>query len=201
MSAIDSRMSTVPWPEPIFKLSVDQYHAMIDAGTLTDEDPVELLEGVLVYKMPKNPPHAVANDLAVDILRSIMPPGWGVVSQQPITLPDGEPEPDVLVFRGVRRDYVARHPAPRDVALVAEISDATLHRDRTLKLRSYARAGVRVYWIINLIDRVVEVHAAPTTETPEPTYRQRQVFDVSASVPLELDGRVVAQIPVVDLLP
>ena len=194
-------MSTVPWPEPIFKLSVDQYHAMIDAGTLTDEDPVELLEGVLVYKMPKNEPHIVASRRSSRVLRQQMTEGYFVDSQNPITLADGEPEPDLMIVRGDEADPHVGKPFASDVALVIEISDATLHRDRTLKLRSYARAGVRVYWIINLIDRVVGVHADPTTETPEPTYRQRQVFDVTASVPLELDGRVVAQIPVIDLLP
>jgi hypothetical protein len=128
--------------EPIWRLSVEQYHQMIQLGILTDDDPVELLEGWLVYKMPKNPPHRIATKLTRDALAQILPLGWYVDTQEPITLSDSEPEPDVVIVRGVTQDYFDRHPTDQDIALVAEVADSTLERDRTSRKRLYARAGI-----------------------------------------------------------
>lgn len=110
----------------IWRLSVAQYHQMIRSGILTDDDPVELLEGWLVLKMPKNPPHRAATRLMQDALARVVPVGWYVDAQEPITLEDSEPEPDVMIVRGETREYRDRHPGPRDVGAVIEISDTTL---------------------------------------------------------------------------
>src|SRR5216110_2691992 len=107
MSAIPSRHLPVTPSEPVFRLSVEQYHTMIDAGVLTDDDPVELLEGVLVFKMPKKPPHRYVVQAAQDVIRAILPAGWGYQAQEPITLQDGEPEPDGAVIRGSQHDYLS----------------------------------------------------------------------------------------------
>lgn len=81
-------------------LSVAQYHELIRAGILTEDAPVELLEGRLVTKMPKDPPHRLATGLLREALQKVVPEGWYVDSQEPVTLSDGEPEPDVMVVRG-----------------------------------------------------------------------------------------------------
>src|SRR5262245_39077842 len=149
------RLSLPPAPvpdDPVWRMSVEQYHAMIHAGILTEEDPVELLEGLLIAKMSKNPAHSTAKRLLLQALLRTLPPGWFVDEQEPITTPDSEPEPDLAVTRGTPRDYQDRHPGPQDVALVIEIADATLKRDRGRKKRLYARAFIREYWIVNLID-------------------------------------------------
>ena len=138
---------------PIWRFSVGQYHKMIRAGFLTEDDPIELLEGWLVTKMPKNPPYTLATQLAREALTRLVPSGWHVTDQEPITTTDNEPEPDVVVARGSRRDYVESHPSPSDIALVVEVSDATLQRDRTLKLRVYANARITSYWMLNLQER------------------------------------------------
>lgn len=130
----------------IWRLSVDRYHSMIKNGILTDEDPVELLEGWLVFKMPKNPLHRAATRIVRMAIESILPSGWYVDSQEPIALFDSEPEPDVVVVRGDTRQYLDRHPGAEDIALVVEVSDTTLQRDRSLKKRIYARAGIPIYW-------------------------------------------------------
>src|SRR5262245_43226358 len=90
----------------VWRLSVDQYHAMIWGGILTDDDPVELLEGWLICKMSKNPRHRVATRLVRLVLEGIIPEGWYVEAQEPITTTDSEPEPDVAVIRGNTRDYL-----------------------------------------------------------------------------------------------
>src|ERR1039458_4093748 len=91
---------------PIFRLTVEQYHDMVRTGILTEDDPVELLEGWLVYKMSKNPPHSVATDLTATALRRLAPSDWCVRSQEPITTSDSEPEPDIALARGTPRDYI-----------------------------------------------------------------------------------------------
>ncbi|HLG16989.1 MAG TPA: Uma2 family endonuclease [Blastocatellia bacterium] len=135
----------------IWRLSVEQYHDMIRAGILTPDDPVEMLAGWLVYKMPKNPPHRIATKLALQALEAVVPAGCYVDSQEPITLDDSEPEPDVMVVRGDTRQYRERHPGVDDVVLIVEIADTTIERDRGVKKAVYARAGIPVYWIVNLL--------------------------------------------------
>ena len=129
----------------IWRLSVSQYHQMIRTGILTADDPVELLAGWLFYRTPKNPPHRIATRLAQDSLEAVVPAGWYVDSQEPITLGDSEPEPDVMVVRGETRQYKDRHPGPEDVFLVVEVADTTIERDRGVKRRMYARSGIPVY--------------------------------------------------------
>lgn len=189
--------------EPIYRLTVDQYHELIRSGKLTEDDPVELLEGILVFKMPKNTPHATSTKLARREVERTLPDGWHYQTQDPITLADGEPEPDGAVVRGRIEDYAGAHPGPMDVALVIEVSDSSLERDRGIKLRSYARAGVAIYWIINLVDRQVEVFANPSVPPGgrDPAYGSRAVCRPGDSVPFALPGRPATLIPAESLLP
>jgi Uma2 family endonuclease len=156
----------------IWRLNVGQYRQMIQAGILTDDDPVELLEGWLVFKIPKNPAHRAATRLIQEALEPVVPVGWYLDAQEPITLGDSEPEPDVMIVRGDTRQYLHRHPGPQDLALVVEVADATLQRDQTTKKRLYAHAGIPVYWIVNLPEGKIEVCTLPSGPGPTP-----DVFD------------------------
>jgi hypothetical protein len=200
--------ATVPLPpravyttEPVYRFSVEQWHEMIEQGTLKADDPVELIEGVPVFKMAKNPPHAVTTGLLGDTLLRLLGSGWHIRSQEPVTLTDGEPEPDLVIARGRRVDYAARHPGPSEVGLLVEVADSTLDRDRGPKLRSYARAGVACYWILNLIGRQIEVYTDPDSTATEPRYRRVDSFRPGDVVPLALDGRAVGSVRVNDVLP
>lgn len=188
-------------PPDLWRFSVEQYHEMIRIGIIGEDDPVELLEGCLVTKMPQNPPHRITNRLVRIALERILPAGWFVDSHNPVTTEDSEPEPDVMVVRGAIRDYSARHPGPEDSALIVEVADATLQRDRTLKKRIYARAKVAVYWIVNLAERKIEVYTAPANTRRGPDYRHRRDYSEKESVPVVLDGREVGHITVRDVLP
>ncbi|MEG5036580.1 Uma2 family endonuclease [Microcoleus sp. AT3-D2] len=185
----------------ILRLSIEQYHAIIQAGILTDDDSVELLEGWLVFKMPKNPPHRVTTRLVRTALENILPAGWYVDSQEPITLSNSEPEPDIVVVRGDTRQYLDRHPGAEDIALIIEVSDTTLQRDRTVKKRIYARAGISIYWIVNLVEEQIEVYSQPLVEVEQPDYSQRLDFGRSAVIPIFIEGREIGAIAVNSLLP
>lgn len=186
---------------PIWRLSVAQYHGMIKAGILTEDDPVELLEGWLVAKMPKNPPHRLSTQLTREALADLLPAGWYVDAQEPITLLDSEPEPDVVVVRGQRRDYAERHPGADDLALVVEVADTTLQRDRTIKKQLYARAGIATYWLLDLTSRQMQVYTEPLVHAEQADYRRIQNYQPLDLVPVSIEGREVGRLALRDLLP
>lgn len=188
-------------PEPVLQFTVDQYHEMARTGILADGEPIELLEGWLVNKMTKYPPHSVATFEARRVLERLVPAGWFVDTQEPITTHSSEPEPDVSVVRGCRRDYVDHHPSPRDIGLLVEVADTSLDRDRGWKKRIYAAARIPCYWIVNLIDRQIEVYTQPSGLGQFADYATQQVFRPGDSLPLVLDNAATAPVAVNDLLP
>lgn len=188
-------------PFPVRRFTVAEYHHMIQTGLLTEDDPVEFLEGWLVPKMVRNAPHDEAIELAVEALRSCLASGWRIRVQSALTLSDSEPEPDVAVVRGPIRSRPPQHPSPPNIALVVEVADSSLARDRTVKARIYARAGIPIYWITNLVDTQVEVYTVPSGPTATPAYGQRQDYRPGDQLPLLLDGQQVGQIAARDLLP
>jgi Uma2 family endonuclease len=188
-------------PVRVGRISVDKYHEMIHQGILTANDRMELLDGILVSKMRTTPPHALATELFREALDRILPEGWHVENQMPVTLTTSEPEPDGMVVRGKPRDYRDRHPSAEDVALVVEVADATLLTDRALKKAIYAQAGIAEYWIVNLVDRQVEVYQGPTGTAGQPTYATRHDSRPPDEIPLIIEGHEVGHVPVADLLP
>ena len=172
------------------RFSVAEYHQLIDIGILTEDDDLELLEGYLVHKMAPDPPHDVAIQKTNKCLVRLALPGWDVRCQCAITLDKSEPEPDFALVRGDETAYLARHPGPADIGLVIEVSDSTLPGDRDDKGRIYARAGIPIYWIVNVRDHWVEVYSAPSGDI----YGKRVDFGVEQAIPLLLDGVMVGQI-------
>lgn len=196
-----SAVKPIQMKDPAFPLSVEKYHEMIRAGILTENDPVELLEGGLVFHMPKNPPHKVTKRKLITVFDRLLPPGWFFQPKDPITLSDGEPEPDGAVLRGNIDDYGDRHACPAETGIVLEVSDSTLSIDRGTKLRSYARAGIATYWIINLVERQIEMYTNPLDAVAEPDYATRTDFAEAESVPVMLDGVTIGTVAVADVLP
>jgi Uma2 family endonuclease len=184
-----------------YRLSVDQYRAMARQDILTTDDRIELLEGWLVAKMSKKPPHTIAKGATHDALLTLLPPGWYLAIEDPVTALDSEPEPDLSIVRGGRRDYPERAPGPEHIALVVEVAESSLLIDRTTKKRLYARSGFPVYWLINLIDNRIEVYTEPTGLTEEPDYLRRQDYGPSDVIPFVIEGQEVGRIAVRDLLP
>jgi Uma2 family endonuclease len=183
------------------RFTVAEYHEIIRAGILTEDDNLELIEGYLVHKMSRNPPHDGSLYATQAALLRLIATGWVCRIQCAITLSDSEPEPDLAIVRGDVRTYFTRHPGPADFGIVIEVADATLTSDRLDKARMYAKASIPEFWIVNLIDRQVEVYTAPSGPGATPAYAKRQDYPNGASVPLVLDGKQLGQLPVADLLP
>ena len=179
----------------------DQYERLIDHGILDEDDPIELLDGLLLVKEPQSSPHRTAVLLTAKALEEAFGDGWFVQTQSPITLDDRSvPEPDVCVIRGALRDYVAAHPTRP--ALVVEVAWSGLALARGRKAAAYARAEIADYWIVNLVDRVLEVYREPA---PPGAARRRWGYAVVDT--LGADGMImplaapVRPVRVADLLP
>lgn len=184
----------------IARFSVDRYQRMIETGILTADDKVELLENYVVLKMPRNPPHDSTLQRMLRPLLRVLPDGWDLRIQCAVTLSDSQPEPDVAIVRGCDADYEGRHPTPADIGFLIEVADTSLLRDQYDKARIYARGGITVYWIVNVVDRQVEVHTQPSGPTGAPAYATVTTYRAGDQVPVELDGTVVGTVLVTDLI-
>jgi Uma2 family endonuclease len=177
-----------------------EYDRLVDLGVFEGE-PLELIGGQLIVAEPKGAYHSAAVSSAEYALRAGLPSGWIVRTQQPVSLDDeSEPEPDLAVVPGRPGDY--RHAHPARPALAVEVSDSSLHLDRQQKGSLYARAGIEDYWIVNLVDRVLEIYRDPI---PDPSalygWRYRSVITLvppAVAVPLAFAS---SRIAVADLLP
>lgn len=186
--------------EPVVPLTVEGYHALLKTGYFVDGDPFELLEGFVVRKMDRGPQHAATRRRLWRQLEKLISNDYFVDTQGAITTSDSEPEPDVFVIRGGLDDFADRHAGPEEVALVAEIADSTLTRDRGTKRRIYARAKMPVYWIVNVRDRTVEVFTDPSGPAARPKYRREQEFREGDEVPVVIDGKEIGRIAVAAIL-
>lgn len=141
------------------RLSVDEYHRMIETGILDEDERLELLEGVIVAMSPQDEPHAWPIQRLTRILTRVLGDEYDIRVQLPLTLGrSNEPEPDLAVVRAGPRTK-GRHP--RTALLVIEVADDSLRRDRTVKAALYARFKVPEYWVVNVEAQVVEVFTGP----------------------------------------
>lgn len=180
-------------------LSVEGYHHLIALGVYPEGEPLELIEGLVIQKMSRGTAHDEAMDFLDSALAELVPAGWFVRSQRAVTLPDSEPEPDYAIVRGAPVRNRGRHPQASEVCLVVEVSNTSLALDRNHKSRIYARAGIPVYWIVNVIDKQIEVLTDPSGPTDAPAYGTSTTYTAGQQVPLVLDGNTVGHVAVSDV--
>ncbi len=142
--------------------TVTQYERMAEAGILTEDDRVELIEGEITEMSPIGSHHAGCINRLIALLTGSMGPTAILTVQNPLRLADdSEPQPDVMVLRARADFYTASHPTPADVLLLLEVADSSIDYDRGVKLPLYAQAAIAEYWLINLIDQTVEAYTQP----------------------------------------
>jgi Uma2 family endonuclease len=179
----------------------EEYERAGELG-LFEGERLELIGGEIVRKMtPQHSEHAAGIRRVEEALRAVFGHGFDVRVQLPLALAEhSEPEPDVSVVRGSFTDYERAHPG--NAVLVGEIADTSLRFDRGAKASLYAAAGIPEYWIVNLVERVVEVRSQPGADPSQPfhagyavasTYRDDESFAPLTSVGV--------RIRVADLLP
>lgn len=147
---------------PVFRLSVDAYHRMIDAGVFDADDRVELIDGELRAMPPIKSDHAGKSKR----LNRLLTLGAGddalVAVQDPLTLqPRSEPEPDLMLLRPRQDYYEGANPTPADTLLVIEICDSSLRYDQEVKVPLYAAHGVPEVWLVDLPHRRLEIYREP----------------------------------------
>lgn len=183
------------------KFTLAEYHKLIQLGVLIDGEPYELLEGNLVHKMSRGTPHDAALQALTKRFFRLAPAGWDARGQSAITLTgNSEPEPDLAFVRGDENTYRDHHPTPADIGLLVEVSDSSLAIDRHDKGSIYAANGIPVYWVVNVIDKVIEVYTQPAGSGEAAAYATRTDFAVGSAVPVVLDGNTVGTIAVADVM-
>ena len=199
ISESPAQRAAIP-PMPVCRLDVDVYEEMIRAGIITKDSRIELLDGWLVPKMTQNPPHVVAAELVRDALQQCLPDGWCVFSEKPVRVGDGMPEPDAMVVRG--------HDAS---TVIGESGRGRGTRRRSRRRQPSARSGLQEDHLcpsrhLRLLAcqphrRAAGGYTDPAGSDETADYRQRRDYSPSDEIPLVLDGRHVASIPVRELLP
>lgn len=172
-----------------------EYDRIAQAGLFAPDERVELIEGEIVEMSPQDPEHSTAIVVGEETLRSAFGADYHVRSQLPLALgDDSEPEPDLAVVQGPRRAFAASHPST--ASLVVEVSDSSLPFDRDRKGPMYARAGIPEYWIVNIVDHLLEVYRVPRADVGYATRLLLTSSDVIS--PLALP---TARIEVREMLP
>jgi len=177
-----------------------EYERLVELGMFEGE-PLELIGGQLLVPEPQHAYHASGISRLEYAVRAILPPGWIVRTQLPVALGDeSEPEPDLAVVPGHPGDYSHAHPALP--VLVVEVAESSLAFDRGHKASLYARAGVEDYWILNLVDRVLEVHRERAPDSAAVYgWRYRSVTTLAPPAVVAPFAFPAGGIAVADLLP
>jgi Uma2 family endonuclease len=186
INAVESPPLPLPGA-PLWPLSVAAYRALGEAGLIPKN--TELLYGLVYTKMSKSPFHCFLVVHLLRLLRSVTPARHIVISEQPITCGDSEPEPDIAVVRGTEEDF--RHDHPHTAELVIEVCITSHDYDRS-KLRAYATAAVKECWLILGPEKQIEVYRQPK----DGQFTERELYGpggtlVSAALPgftLSLDA-------------
>ena len=143
-------------------VTVDDYHRMADAGLLTENSRVELIDGEIVTKMTIGPRH----NACVDRFNRAFVIGAG---ERAIVRVQGsiglsfltEPEPDLVLLRPQADFYAKKLPTPADVLLIVEVAESSLAFDRDRKGPLYAEAGVAEFWLVDLTTDTIFCHRDP----------------------------------------
>ncbi len=179
---------------PLRRWTRDEYARMVETGIIQRDERVELLDGEVVTMTPQHLPHAATVDALREVLQDVFGKAFRIRVQLPLALGrHSEPEPDIAVVAGGRWDFVADHPTT--AALVVEVADASLGKDRLQKGRLYAKAGIPEYWIVDLPNGCLEVCREPGKQGYRSTVRLNRNQVVT---PLQAPD---VSVPVSDFLP
>ncbi len=144
------------------RFNVADYYRMAETGVLKPGSRVELLDGKIIDMSPIGPFHGGSVKRLNRLFNKLARGRWLVSAQDPVRLDDhSEPQPDLMLLKPVGDDYTSRHPVPDDVFLLIEVADTTLGLDREQKLPLYGRAGIVEVWIVNLVERTIEIYRGP----------------------------------------
>lgn len=174
---------SIPISIPTYNFSVEAYHKMAETGVLKPTDRVELIEGKIITMSPMKSSHAACVDRLGDILKHIISIKVNVRQEKAITLgTHSEPEPDIAIVKFREDYYEDAHPQPKDILVLIEVSLTTQKYDRATKLPLYASYGIPETWIVDLKEKVIEVHEKPEGDK----YTSKKTFKQTDSIETQL---------------
>jgi len=185
----------------LWRMSRERYDRIIAKGLFDSDDPLELLDGLLVERERQTPLHAAVGLAAREVLEKAFGRRYHARSHHPVALDDmSEPEPGVAIVSRGPRDYMDAHPSKP--ALIVEVAEASLAKDRHLKGALYARAGIADYWVVNLVDEVLEVYREPVrAPSRRHGWKYRSVKLLKRGAKIAPLAAPRARVRVADLLP
>jgi Uma2 family endonuclease len=184
------------------RFRLDEYQHLIELGFFDEDERIELLDGLLVEMSPINPRHAVCVDKLGGLINHLLYKKAWIRVQAPITLEgrSSQPQPDITIALLQPEAYEERHVKAEEILLVVEVADSSLHGDQTDKLEIYASAGIREYWIVNLVDNQLEVYQEPyLSGAGEGNYKVKRTYSRDDTVSLQAFAE--CQIPLNEVLP
>ena len=160
------------------RFTVEEFYAMAQAGILTADERLELLNGEVFAMAPIGAAHGDITDLFDRFFQRSLPDSVRVRVQGPLRIDDTTLlNPDLMVLR-LRPDYRRHLPEPEDVLLLIEVSDSTLRRDREAKLPRYAAAGIPEVWVANVPACHVEAFSDPV----DGVYQSRRIVPADGQI-------------------
>ena len=182
-------------------IDVDDYHRMIDAGILTEDDQVELIHGEIIHmRRGAAPPfgklHIALVDRISNLIASMVNKRAIVRIQSSIVIPNhSEPEPDIALLKYQPDFYASRYAQPEDVLLIIEVAHSSWDTDYEVKRPLYATAGILELWLVNVRRHEIEVHQDPASGT----YKSISILQSGDTISLPLPQATIA-LSVDDLL-
>ena len=162
--------------------TVKEYHTLSEAGVLHEDDRVELIEGELLTMSPVGIRHIACVNKLTNLFATRLEGRAIISTQNPVQLDEhSEPEPDIVLLKYHEHYYFDQGATVEDVLLCVEVSDSTIAYDRRVKRPLYARAGIREYWLVNLVDNVIEVYRRPEGDDYQETFRRYNQDTISVA--------------------
>ena len=143
--------------------TVEEYHRMAEAGIFEPGERVELLEGKIIWMIAKGTAHRSAVGRTDYLLKTSLLNRAYVAIQDPVKLNErSEPEPDIAVVKIDPLDYADHHPTPAEIYLIIEVADSSLKLDTEVKAQAYSQAGIKDYWVLDVVNRELIILRNPT---------------------------------------
>lgn len=179
-------------PERVVKLRREQFEQMIAGGMFDEHDRIHLLDGVLVQMSPQGDEHARTIVRINNLLARLVGARADIAPQVPFRAGAySRPEPDLAIWPSA----APGEPVPERPLLVIEVAVSSVRADRLVMAPIYAAAGVPEYWIVNLVDRVVERHTEPSGE------RYARIEPLRAGQEVALVALPAIAVAIADVLP
>lgn len=170
------------------QFTVWDYHQMVKAGILKEDERVELIAGEIIEMSPIGTRHAACIIRLIRLFSQLLGDRAFISSQNPVQLSDfSEPQPDIALLKPRDDYYAAAHPQPQDILLLVEVADTTIDYDRNVKMPLYASSNISEAWIVDINGQTIEVYRQPTPDG----YQHIQTFQKGQSLFIQAFAEII----------